>query len=184
MGPTDPPAPQVTPSVLFFSFGRLTLHAFGSMLFWLRRMLVEQKRWLTEQEFVEMVALAQIMPGVNGMNVVVMVGHKYAGWKGALAAISGFVGAPVVIVIGLGMLYQQFGTVPLVKHALTGMSSIAVGLLIATGGSLMKTLGLRWRPWMFVVLAFAGVGLMRWPLLLVLGVLAPFAIGAAWKGQH
>ena len=112
-------------------------------------------------------------------------GISTAGWKGALAAISGFVGAPVVIVIGLGMLYQQFGTVPLVKHALTGMSSIAVGLLIATGGSLMKTLGLRWRPWMFaLVLAFAGVGLMRWPLLLVLGVLAPFAIGAAWKGQH
>jgi chromate transporter len=184
MSPTDPQAPQVTPSELFYSFARLTLHAFGSMLFWLRRMLVEQKRWLTEQEFVEMVALAQIMPGVNGMNIVVMVGHRYAGWKGAMAAISGFVGAPVVIVIGLGMLYEQFGAVPLVKNALTGMSSIAVGLLIATGGSLMKTLGLRWLPWMFVVLAFAGVGIMRWPLLLVLGVLAPFAIGAAWKGNH
>ena len=184
MDPGYPQPPQVTPSELFLSFGRLTLHAFGSMLFWLRRMLVEQKRWLTEQEFVEMVAVAQIMPGVNGMNIVVMVGHKYAGWKGALAAISGFVGAPIVIVIGLGVLYQHFGAVPIVKNALTGMSSIAVGLLIATGGSLMKTLEWRWRPWMFVVLAFVGVGLMRWPLLIVLGVLAPFAVAAAWKGHH
>lgn len=184
MTPTDPQSLHVAPSELFYAFGRLTLHSFGSMLFWLRRMLVEQKRWLSEEEFTEMLALAQLMPGVNGMNLVVMVGYRYAGWKGAMAAIGGFVGAPIVIVIGIGVLYQHFGALPPVKHALAGMSSIAVGLLIATAAQLAKGLEFRWRPWMFVALAFAGVGIMRWPLILVLGALAPFAIAAAWKGHH
>ena len=184
MSATHLSAPHVTPSDLFYSFGCLTLHSFGGALFWSRRMLVEKKRWLTEHEFVEMLALAQLMPGANGINLAVMVGYRFAGWKGAMAAMGGFVGAPIVIIIGLGVLYQHFGTVPLAKHALAGMSSIAVGLLLATAVKLAKVLEWRWRPWMFVVLAFAGVGIMRWPLLFVLGALAPFAIAAAWRGHH
>jgi chromate transporter len=177
-------APRVTASDLFYSFGHLTLHSFGGALFWSRRMLVEKKRWLTEQEFVEMLALAQLMPGANGINLAVMVGYRFAGWKGAMAAMGGFVGAPIAIIIGIGVAYQHFGAVPLVKQALVGMSSVAVGLLLATAVKLAKVLDWRWRPWMFVVLTFAGVGLMRWPLLIVLCALAPFAIAAAWKGHH
>jgi chromate transporter len=180
----DPNTIRVSPSDLFYAFARLTLQSFGGALFWSRRMLIEQKRWLTEQEFVEMLSLAQLMPGANGVNLAVMVGYRFAGWKGAAAAMSGFLGAPIVIIIAIGVLYQQFGALPLVKDALTGMSAVAVGLLIATAAKLANVLGLRWRPWMFVVLAFAGVGIMRWPLLAIVGALAPFAIAFAWRGHH
>jgi chromate transporter len=184
MTSTDPAAPHVTSPDLFYAFARLTLHSFGGALFWSRRMLVEQKRWMTEQEFVEMLALAQLMPGANGVNLAVMVGYRFVGWKGAVAAMSGFLGAPIVIIIAIGVAYEHFGTVPLVQQALAGMSSIAVGLLLATAVKLAHVLERRWRPWMFVALAFAGVGLMRWPLLLVLGALAPLAIASAWRGHH
>jgi len=181
---SDPNLPHVTPSDLFYAFAHLTLHSFGGALFWSRRMLIEKKRWLSEQEFVEMLALAQLMPGANGVNLAVMVGYRFAGWKGAVAAMSGFLGAPILIIIGIGVAYQHFGAVPLVKQALVGMSSVAVGLLLATAAKLAKVLQWRWRPWVFVVLAFAAVGIMRWPLLLVVGALAPFAIAAAWRGHH
>lgn len=183
MSPT-PNLPHVTRSDLFYAFAYLTLHSFGGALFWSRRMLIEKKRWLSEQEFVEMLALAQLMPGANGVNLAVMVGHRFAGWKGAVAAMAGFLGAPILIIIGIGVAYQHFGAVPLVKHALVGMSSVAVGLLLATAAKLAKVLQWRWWPWGLVVLAFAAVGIMRWPLLLVVGALAPFAIVAAWRGHH
>jgi len=183
MSPT-PNLPHVTRSDLFYAFAYLTLHSFGGALFWSRRMLIEKKRWLSEQEFVEMLALAQLMPGANGVNLAVMVGHRFAGWKGAVAAMAGFLGAPILIIIGIGVAYQHFGAVPLVKQALVGMSSVAVGLLLATAVKLAKVLQWRWRPWVFVVLACAAVGIMRWPLLLVVGALAPFAIAAAWRGHH
>ena len=169
---------------LFFAFGRLTLHSFGGALFWSRRMMVEQRRWLSDQEFAELLALAQLLPGANGVNLSVIVGYRFRGIVGAAAAMAGFVGAPLLIVIGLGLLYQHFGALPVVKDALTGMSSVAVALLIATAVKLTAVLHRRWLPWLFVLLTFAAVGVMRWPLLAVVGALAPFAVGFAWKGRH
>jgi chromate transporter len=174
---------RVTPRELFTEFARLTLHSFGGALFWSRRMLVEKRRWLSEQEFVEMLALAQLLPGANGVNLAVIVGYRFAGLRGALASIAGFVGAPLLIIVGIAVFYQQFGSLAVVKDALSGMSSVAVGLLIATAAKLTSVLGIRWRPWLFVLLAFAGVGLMRWPLIFIVLSLAPFAIGVAWKGK-
>lgn len=166
------------------AFGRLTLHSFGGALFWSRRMMVEQRRWLTDQEFAELLALAQLLPGANGVNLSVIVGYRFRGIAGAAAAMAGFVGAPLLIVIGLGMLYQHFGALPVVKDALNGMSSAAVALLIATAVKLTAVLQRRWLPWLFVLLTLAAVGVMRWPLIAVVGALAPFAIALAWKGKH
>ena len=181
--PAGPPPPNPRPAELFFEFARLTLHSFGGALFWSRRMLVEKRRWLTDQEFVETLALAQLLPGANGINLAIMVGYRFAGLRGALASMGGFVGAPLVIIIAIGALYQHFGAVPEVRQALHGMASVAVALLIATAFKLTVVLGRRWRPWLFVALTFAGVGLMRWNLLLVIAALAPFAIALAWKGR-
>ncbi|HYH40812.1 MAG TPA: chromate transporter [Burkholderiales bacterium] len=168
---------------LFSEFARLTLHSFGGALFWSRRMLVEHRRWLTEREFVEMLSLAQLLPGANGVNLAVLVGYRFAGLRGAAASLAGFVGAPLVIIIGIGALYQQFGSLALVKDALSGMSSVAVGLLIATAAKLTVVLHRRWLPWSFVLVTLVGIGVMRWPLLIVVFALAPFAIAAAWKGR-
>lgn len=152
-------------------------------MFWSRRFIVERRRWLSEQEFVEIVALAQLLPGVNGVNLVVMIGYRFAGWAGAAASLAGFLGPPCLVVIVLGVFYESYGAVPLVQDALKGMSVVAVGLLLATGARMATVLQRRWRPWAFVVLTFSAIGLMRWPLLAVVGALAPLAIAAAWKDR-
>jgi chromate transporter len=173
--------PHVNRLALFLAFSRISLSSFGGALFWARRELVERQRWLTEREFVELLTIGQLLPGPNVLNLTVMVGHRFAGWTGAGAAVTGYLGWPCLVVIAMGVLYQHYGDVQQVQHALAGMSKVAAGLLLATVIKLAMVLPRRWRPWLFGILAFTGVGFMRWPLLWVLGALAPLAVWAVWK---
>jgi chromate transporter len=175
---------RLNPLILFLAFSQISLSGFGGVLFWSRRTLVERRRWLTEQEFLELLSLGQLLPGPNVLNVTVMVGYRFGGWTGAAAAVAGFLGWPCLVVIGMGVLYQHYGALPQVQRALAGMSSVAAGLLLGTVIKLAMVFPRRWRPWLFGILAFVGVGVMRWPLLWVLGGLAPFAIAAAWKEKE
>jgi chromate transporter len=187
-GRTPPPADthpgRVPARDLFLTFTQLTLHSFGGAMFWSRRMFVERRRWLTEQEFVDVLSLAQLLPGANGVNMAVIIGYRLAGFTGAAASLAGFIAAPCLVIAALAMLHKHFGSLPVVRDALAGMSMVAVGLIVAMALKMAKVLGRRAVPWMFAAAAFAGVGIMRWPLLAVLGALAPFAIAAAWKGKH
>jgi chromate transporter len=184
MKQTDSHGPCVSRFALFLTFSRISLSSFGGAIFWARRELVERQRWLTEREFVDVFTLGQLLPGPNVLNLTVMVGHRFAGWMGAAAAVAGFLGWPCLMVIGMGVLYQHYGALPQVQQALSGMSSVAAGLLLATVIKLAMVLPRRWLPGLFGMLAFVGVGVMRWPLLWVMGALAPWAVFAAWKEQE
>lgn len=166
---------------LFLTFSRITLSGFGGVMFWARYRLVERQRWLTEREFVEFLTFGQLLPGPPGLNLTALVGYRFGGWKGAAAAVTGFLGWPCLIIVGMGMLYQQYGALPQVQRALGGMSIVAATLLFANGVKLAGVLPRRWMPWLFGVLAFVGVGILRWPLPLVIGVLGPCAVLAAWR---
>ena len=178
---TESRKPKVSRLELFLAFSRISLSSFGGAIFWARRELVERQRWLTEREFVDVFTLGQLLPGPNVLNLTVIVCHRFAGWTGAGAGIAGFLGWPCLMVVGMGVLYQHYGALPQVQQALTGMSSVAAGLLFATVIKLAMVLPRGWRPWLFGALAFVGVGVMRWPLLWVIGALAPGAVFAAWK---
>jgi chromate transporter len=175
---------RVSRTALFLAFSRVSLSSFGGALFWARRGLVERHGWLTDREFVELLAVGQILPGPNVLNLTVMVGYRFAGWTGAAAAVAGFVGWPCLVVIGMGVLYQQFSALPQVQRALAGMSIVAASLLFSTAVRFAVALPRHWRPWFFGALAFIGVGIMRWPLLWVMGALAPCAVFAAWKDEN
>ncbi len=182
----NPPQPEplkIGPLQLFIAFSQLALSGFGGVLPWAHRALVERRRWLTQREFVETLALAQLLPGPNIGNVSVMVGFRFAGYAGAVAAFGGLVTGPFLLMIAVGMLFERYGGLQLVQQALSGMSSVAAGLVLATGVKMTASLKRQWRPWLFVALALAGVGGLRWPLLAVVGGLAPFAIAAAWREQ-
>ena len=176
--------PNVTRLALFFAFSRITLSSFGGALFWTRRELVERQRWVTDREFVELLTIGQLLPGPNVLNLTVMVGHRFAGLTGALAAVAGYLGWPCLVVIGMGMLYQHYGALPQVQQALASMSKVAAGLLLATVIKLAMVLPRQWRSWLFGTLAFGAVGVMRWPLLWVLSALAPCAVVLAWREQE
>ena len=157
---------------LFVSFTLLALQGFGGVLAVVQRELVEKKRWLTREEFVEEWAVAQIMPGPNVVNLSLMIGHRYFGLRGALAALAGMLTVPLVVVLLLAMVYAQFAGHPGVAGALRGMGAVAAGLIAVTG---LKLLGaLKQHPLglpVCIALAlacFAGVALLRLPLAYVL----------------
>jgi chromate transporter len=180
----NPPKFSVSRVDLFLAFSRISLSSFGGAIFWARRELVERRRWLGDREFVDVFTLGQLLPGPNVLNLTVIVGHRFAGWTGAAVAVLGFLGWPCLVVVGMGVLYQQYGAVPHVQKALAGMSSVAAGLLLATVLKLAMVLPRRWWPWLFGTLAFVGVGILRWPLFWVMGGLAPWAVFAAWREQQ
>jgi chromate transporter len=182
--PTTPTAPIVTPTPatthpqpssladLFFSFTLLALQGFGGVLAIVQRELVEKKRWLSREEFVEDWAVAQIMPGPNVVNLSMMIGSRYFGLPGALAALAGMLTVPLMIALMLAVLYSQFATHPGVAGALRGMSAVTAGMIIATALKLapaLKTNPLGWRVCLlFSALCFLGVALLRLPLAYIL----------------
>ena len=178
-GETGAPAPRA----LFLAFLSIALTGFGGVLPWARRMLVDKKAWLTPEAFNETLSLCQSLPGPNIVNMSIVVGSRFAGAKGALAALAGLIGAPVVIVLALGLLYNHFGALPRLQGAIAGLGAAASGLVAATAAK-MAIPPLRRRPLLaapFIVLAFAGVGLLHLPLPWVLLALAPLSIAAAWR---
>lgn len=180
MSPAPAGSPRVTPGDLFWSFLRVAVRGFGGALPWARRMLVEERRWLTAREFTETLGLCQLLPGANVVNVAVVVGARFHGAPGALLAALGLMGAPLVLVLGLGALYTRFGQAPGIDAALRGVGPAAVGLLVATGLRMAAPLAREPRSLVVLVTAFAGVALLRWPLVPLLVGLVPVAVVAAW----
>ena len=181
---SDPQRPQSLKD-LFVSFTWLALQGFGGVLAVVQRELVEKKRWMTQDEFIEDWAVAQVMPGPNVVNLSLMIGGRYFGLKGALAALAGMLTAPLIIVLLLALVYAQFADHPGVAGALRGMGAVAAGLIAATGlklsSALLKNvLGL---PLCigFGVLCFAAIALLRWPLVYVLLGLGGIACTLAWR---
>ncbi len=170
-----PPEPHPQPrslTDLFLSFTVLALQGFGGVVAIVQREMVERKRWMTQEEFVEDWAVAQVMPGPNVVNLSMMIGGRYFGLRGALTAVAGMLTLPLMLVLLLALAYAQHADHPGVAGALHGMSAVAAGLIVATGLKLLGTLkkhplGIR------ACIALGGVcfvfiALLRWPLLYAL----------------
>jgi chromate transporter len=125
---------------LFITFTIMALQGFGGVLAVAQQELVERKRWLTRDQFIEELAVAQIMPGPNVINLSIMIGARYFGWRGALASLCGMLALPMIVVLSLAVLYAQFARHPGVVGALRGMGAVVAGLIIASGLHLLPTL--------------------------------------------
>lgn len=172
--PPDNPALARPESLrdLFISFTWLALQGFGGVLAIVQRELVEKKRWLTQDQFVEEWAIAQIMPGPNVVNLALMLGHRYFGLKGAVVALAGMLAAPLIVALALATMYSHFGNNPQVQGALRGMSAVAAGLIVATGLKVIATLknnplGRVWST-SLAVATFVLVAWVRMPLIYVI----------------
>jgi chromate transporter len=125
---------------LFWSFTWLALQGFGGVLAVVQRELVEQKKWLSREEFLEDWAVAQILPGPNVVNLSLMIGDRYFGLRGALTALAGMLAFPLLIVLAVAALFAGVADSPGVAGALRGMGAVAAGLIAATGLKLVVTL--------------------------------------------
>ena len=179
----QPPAPNIPSHAdLFLAFFMITVMGFGGTLPWTRRMFVEQKRWMTEEEFNDVYALCQFLPGPNIVNLTAVFGSRMRGATGALAAWAGFMTLPFLLMVTVGALYAQFGDVDALRRILRGVAAAAAGLIIATLAKMAQPLlkgGIGPAPLVFAATALA-IGIMRWPLIWVMAVIVPASIGMAW----
>lgn len=172
-------------SDLFISFTLLALQGFGGVLAVVQRELVERKRWLTQEEFIEDWAVAQIMPGPNVVNLSLMIGGRYFGLPGALAALAGLLALPLVLVLLLVLVHARFAGDPHVAGALRGMAAVCAGLIGAAGLKLAPALKRNPMPasWcgIIAVLGFVLVALLQCPLPYVLAGLGGLSCILAWR---
>lgn len=180
--PPKPPAPAgtpvparpqpISPTDLFVSFTLLALQGFGGVVAVVQRELVERKRWLTQDEFLEDWAVAQVMPGPNVVNLSMMIGGRYFGLRGALAALAGMIAVPLVIVLLLATVHARIGQHPGVAGALRGMAAASAGMFAASALRLSDALRRNPMPlpWCLALAAavFVLVAWLRTPLLYVL----------------
>lgn len=173
----DTPSPRrISRTELFLGFLFVGLRGFGGVLPWARQMIVEERRWLTEEEFVELYSLCNLLPGPNIVNVSIALGARFQGLAGSIAAISGLMTAPLAIVLALGALYERYHALPALGPLLHNLSAAAAGMVLAAGCKMAKP---QWRKPLSVaiaLLAFAGVGLLHWPLVWVVLALVPASL--------
>ena len=175
---TDP-AP-VSASQLFTGFMKVGVSGFGGVMPFARRMLVEERAWISEREFTEILSLSQFLPGPNIINVAIIVGGRFQGAFGAVAASVGLMLMPFLIVLILAALYARFDTLEAVRGATAAVSSSATGLIVAMALKMAQPLsGNAWQV-AIMLAGFAAIALARAPLLWTLAALAPVSVAFAW----
>jgi chromate transporter len=175
-----------SPAALFLAFNQLALQGFGGVLAVAQRELVDRRGWMSKEAFLELLSIGQVLPGPNIVNMALIYGDRCFGWRGALAALAGVMGVPLLIVLLLAWGWQQGAASPVAAGALKGMSLVAAGLIVATA---LRLAGALSRNAMgvpacaaWVLATVVAIGVMRWSLVLVLPVLGLAAWGLArWR---
>ncbi len=186
----DVPTPAVPspPSLaaLFAAFAKMSLAGFGGVLVWARRAIVDQHRWMTAEEFNETFALCHFLPGPNIVNLSMVFGSRMRGIAGGIAAFTGLLAPPVVIMTVLAALYARYGEIDALRRILAGVSCAAVGLLLAVVLRMMMPLLKRRDAIGLAVLAavFAAIGVARLPLPAVLLAAIPVSIAITFYMQR
>ena len=168
-----------TNTALFLTYLQIGLTSFGGVNAWARRVLVEQRGWLTEQEYAETLGIGQVLPGPNALNTAIGVGMRFGGAAGALACVIGLFAGPMALLAVIASLYDAYGELPLVRAVLTGIAAAAAGMVLGTAMKMVQKLRPP-LPLLAVGLAALVLALLRVPLPFVVLGLAPFGLAAAW----
>jgi len=176
---TDVARPLVTLGALFAAFLKVSMYGFGGPIVWARRIIVEERGWLGDAEFADILSFCQFLPGPNVVSVTVCIGAKFRGPIGALSALAGFILIPWTVGFVLGGLLLSYAQAPLLQGILRGIAAVAAGLIIATGIRLLLPHRSRPVALVFTALAFIGLAILRLHLLIVVLALVPVSIALA-----
>ena len=169
--------PNVPLSTLMGVFFRVGIASFGgSTAAFLYREVVQVRRWMSEEEFLAALTLSQVMPGANPVNMSLYVGAQLRGGMGAFVAAFGLVGPPFVVILILGGLYARYGGVAVVQAALAGVVAVGVAMVLQLGTQLARGIR-RIVPAAIASAIFIAVGVLKWPMIPVVIVLAPLSVG-------
>jgi len=166
-------------------FSRIGLTSFGGGLSaWIYREVVDRRKWLTEDAFLSGLTLCQIMPGPNVVNLSVYIGQRLRGGSGSIVAVIALLLPPMVVTVILGAVFDRFSNLPWLHDLLEGIAAGAIGLTFSVGFRAAKhaTARNRWAPILLLAI-FASVGLLHWPMIPVVLVLAPLGVAIAWRSR-
>lgn len=184
----DPALPptlaRITRTTLFASFLKMGLLGFGGVLPWARRVIVDERHWLTDREFAELIGLCQVLPGPNVVNLSVIIGARTHGPAGSLIALGGMLFVPVGVMLLIATFYASVASEPLARDAIAGASAAAAGLILGTGVRLLLQARPPLRGLASGAAAFVAVGVLHWPLLWVLLVLIVVGVAAEWLASR
>jgi chromate transporter len=177
-------AGTVTLRHLLSGFLKIGLLGFGGVAPIARHVIVEDRAWLTEEEYASVMGVGQVLPGANTINAAVMIGDRFQGTAGAIVCVISLMVMPLVIVTGLGALYQRFAALPQVQAAISGSAAAAAGLVIGAALKMARRRHPTAIAIVFGLLAFIAVGLLKVSLIPAVAVLGPLSIGAAYLGHR
>ena len=179
------PGQHVTPPSsafeLFVAFALLSLQSFGGAISFIERTVVQRRRWLSAQDFLGVFAVSQVLPGPTGISFCVLLGDRFFGWRGALAAVAGFLLVPSVVVLSIATLFQHYQHLPWVQGAVHGMGAASVGLILRTASRMARALLSHRIALVVALLSFCAVGLLRLPVNLVVLTLGAASVWWAWR---
>jgi chromate transporter len=173
--------PRATLVQLAVGYLRISLSSVGGgMSAWAHRVIVLERHWLSENEFLTAYTLSRLLPGATQANLAIYVGTRLRGWVGALAALAGVLLVPIAIILAIGIAYFHYGNLPGVAPVLHGLAAGAVGMVLSMG--LRIAIGMPRRVWTvaLAVAAFVTAGPLHWPMWEVILILAPIGIVLAW----
>ena len=177
-----PQAPPVTLGRLAATFLLVGATSFGGGLTgYLRRSLVEERSWLTEDEFLRGLSVAQVVPGPNAINLAIFVGHRFQGLAGSLVSVLAVLLVPLLALSLLAFSWAAWGGVRQMQGALLGLGAFGAGFMAATGLGMARAARLRGADLLLGAAAFATVALLHWPVLLVLGLLVSLSVLVHWR---
>ncbi len=182
MQPTTDAPMQATNWALFASFAKLGLTSFGGGLTgWMMQECVRNRRWVTEDEFLTGLAMAQALPGVNVVNLPLWIGYRLGGLPGALSAAGGVVLPPMMLVMLLAAAYEHLSRYAPVNIAMQGAAAAAIGLSLAMGARAARRQFKLLERGAVLLAVFIAVAIVRLPLLEVVAVAAPISFALAYR---
>ena len=175
--PQTPSAPSG--SQLFWIFTRIALTSFGGGLSgWLLREFVQNRKWMTQEEFLNGLSISQALPGVNVKNMAVWIGYRLLGWRGAVIGFVGIIVPPAIVIVLLGTVFASLSRYPLTHVALMGAAAAAVGLSLSMGITAARAVPRKAVPLIIMAATFFAIAILHWPLFWV--VLAAGSVSVAY----
>lgn len=148
----------------------------GGLSGWLHQEFVLRRAWVSEKDFTSSLAISQILPGANVLNLVICMGDELRGGPGAFVCASGFMLSPFFAVIGLSVLFESLGNQPIFISFLNGMAYAAAGLLVFICWRGIRSVQGSIQGLLTIATVATLVGVLKLPLLGVVAVMAPVSI--------
>jgi chromate transporter len=172
-------------SALFSTFVRVGMTSFGgSTQAWVYRAVVEERAWMDDEAFLAGMTVAQIMPGANPVNLALYVGQQMRGWAGAGMAALGMIVPAFCVVLIMAEVYTRLARFPLTHFLLIGIATAGVGATLAAGVKVGARVERKVMRYVVAVAAFVTVGILHWPMVPVVAVLAPASVLLALGRSH